>query len=211
MTSALTSRMRAWASSVLMRSGGKIGNLILPAWSLIADCSGRMPRPPRRSGWVTTSAMSWPASKSWVNVGAANGAVPAKTTRNRASGADEFRFPLLLFGFDFAQRIETGQPIGEEDAVEVVDLVLDRARQERIALDLHRLALTIESAGHHLHVPLDLADIPRYREAAFQADLLALPLDHLRVDEGVQVGVGLDHDHSEPDAHLRRRQADARG
>src|SRR6266480_6533723 len=176
----------------------------------MADGSVRMPRPPRRSGWVTTSATSCPASRSWVRVGPANVAVPAKTMRNLALGADEFRFLLLLFRFHLAQRVETGQPIGEEDAVEVIDLVLDRARQQRVALDLHRLPLAVEATRHHLHVAFDFADVARYREATFQADLLAFPLHHLRVDQGVEVGVGLEHRHPQPDAHLRRRQADSR-
>ncbi len=55
-------------------------------------------------------------------------AVPAKTMRKRALSADEFRFLLLLFRFHLAQRIQTGQTVGEEDAVEVVDLMLDGAR-----------------------------------------------------------------------------------
>src|ERR1700716_3683526 len=146
----------------------------------MADSSGRMPRPPRRSGWVTTSATSWPASRTWFKVGVANGAVPAKTMRNRASGADEFRFLLLLFWFHFSQRVEAGEPVGEENAVEVVDLVLDRARQQRITLDLHRLAVAVEPARNHLHVAFDLAHIAGYREATLQTDLLALPLHHLR-------------------------------
>src|SRR6266852_1427262 len=177
----------------------------------MADCNGRMPRPPRRSGWVTTSATSWPASRSWLRLGPANIAVPAKTIRNRALRADEFRLHLLLFRFHLAQRVETGQPVGEEDAVQVVDLVLDGARQQRVALDLHRLPLAVEPACHHLHVAFDLADVARNREAALQADLLALPLHHLRVHEGVQVGVGLDDHHAQPDAHLGCRQPDARG
>ncbi len=61
--------------------------------------------------------------------------------RNPALGADEFRCLLLLFRFHFAQRLETGQAVGEEDAVEMVDLVLDGARQQRVALDLDRLAV----------------------------------------------------------------------
>src|SRR5438876_1927879 len=133
----------------------------------MADGSGRMPRPPRRSGWVTTSATSWPASRSWFRVGPANIAVPAKTMRNLALGADEFRFLLLLFRFHFAQRVETGQPVGEEDAIEVIDLVLDRARQQRVALDLHRLPLAVEAARHDLHVASDFADVSLHGEASF--------------------------------------------
>src|ERR1700736_6686600 len=137
------------------------------------DCSGFIPRPPNRSGCVTTSATSWPASWSWFKVGPANADVPAKIIRSfrlvtlswspvlGVSGADEFRFFLLLLWFDLAQRLEAGQPVGEENAVQVIDLVLDRPRQERIALDLHRLAVPVESARHHLHVPLDLAYVAR--------------------------------------------------
>src|ERR1700737_5587145 len=96
------------------------------------DCSGRSPRPPRRPGWVTTSATSWPASRSRFRVGPANIAVPAKTMRNRALGADELRFPLLVLRLDLAQRVEAGQPVGEQNAIEVGDLVLGRRAQRRI-------------------------------------------------------------------------------
>src|SRR3989442_4973194 len=109
-------------------------------------------------------------------------AVPAKTMRKRALSADEFRFLLLVFRFHLAQRIQTGQTVGEEDAVEVVDLMLDGARQQRVALDLYRLALAGESARHHLHVTVDLAHVPPYPEADLQGHLLALPRQHLPVD-----------------------------
>src|SRR6267378_7895010 len=122
-----------------------------------------------RSGWVTTRAISCPASRSSFNVGWPNVAVPAKTMRSL--GADEFRFFLLLLRLDLTQGIETGQPIGEQDAVEVVDLVLDGAGQQGVALDLDLLALTVQPPGYHLHVALDLAHVARHREAAFQADL----------------------------------------
>src|ERR1700694_3998625 len=126
------------------------------------DCRGRIPRPPRRSGWVTTSAMSWPASRSWFRVGPANIAVPAKTMRNRALSADELRFLLLVLRLDLAQRVEAGQPVGEENAVEVIDLMLNGTRQQCVALDLDRLALAVEPTRHHLHEAFDLADIARY-------------------------------------------------
>src|SRR3981081_1791904 len=140
-----------------MRSGWKTSRPISRASSLVPDCSNRSPRPATRSGCVTTRAISCPASRSWFNVGWPNVAVPAKTMRNRTSGADEFRFLLLLLRLDLAQGVEAGQTICEEDAVEVVDLVLDRARQQCIALDLHRLALAVQPARHDLHVALDLS------------------------------------------------------
>src|SRR6202011_1499432 len=175
------------------------------------DCSGFIPRPPNRSGCVTTSATSWPASWSWFRVGPANAAVPANTMRNRALRADEFRFFLLLLWLDLAQCLEAGQPVGEEDAVQMIDLVLDRPRQERIAFDLHRLAVSVESARHYLHVPLDLADVAGNRQTALQPDLFTLVLDHLGIDQHVQVGVGLDHRDAQPNPDLGGGQADTRG
>ena len=88
--------------------------------------------------------------------------------------------------------------------------MLDGPRQQGVALDLDRLALAVQAPRHHLHVTLDLADVAGHGEAAFQADLLALPLDHLGIDQRMQVGVGLDHHHPQPHPDLGRRQPDAR-
>src|SRR3989440_8049743 len=193
-----------------MRSGWKISRPRSNARRLISDWSRLSPRPAARSGWVTTRATSCPASLSWFNVGKPNPAVPANTMRNRASGADEFFFLLLILRFDLAQRVEAGQTVGEENAVNVVDLVLDGARQQRITLELHRLAVPVEPPCHHLHVTLDLTHISGAEQAAFDTDLLAIPLDHLRVHQGMQVGVRLDHHDAQPHPDLRRGQTHPR-
>src|ERR1700730_19180729 len=108
--------------------------------------------------------MSCPASFRRFKVGRPKAAVPAKTMRSL--GADEFRFLLLLLRLDLAQGVEAGQTIGEQDAVEVVDLVLDSARQQRIALDLDQLALPVHPPRHHLPGYPDFTHKPRNEKTA---------------------------------------------
>src|SRR5437868_9774569 len=152
MASAPTSRIRCCAGWSRMRSGWQTSRASSPASCFTAEAIGRRPRPPARSGWVTTRVMSCPASRKCFRVGRANAAVPAKTMRNRGSGADEFRFLVLLLRFDLAQRIQAGQAVGEENAVQVIDFVLDGARQQGVALDLDRLAVAVEATRDHLHI-----------------------------------------------------------
>src|SRR2546423_11931783 len=156
--------MRACEASSLIRSGWK---MVMPrsrASRLVADWSTFSPRPAGRSGWVTRSCTAWPASTNPSSVGTAKAAVPAKTIRTAGPelpglGPDELRLFLLFLRFDFAQGLEAGQAVGEQDPVDVVDFVLDGASQQRVTFDLHHLAVAVEPTGHHLHVACDLADV----------------------------------------------------
>src|SRR5690348_12296058 len=69
------------------------------------------------------------------------------------------------------QRIETGQPVGEEDAVEVVELVLERASRESRGLDPDLLAVAVAALDDDRLRPLDLAHPARVAEAALVAEL----------------------------------------
>src|ERR1019366_9745259 len=88
---------------------------------------------------------------------------------------------LVAHLVDPAQRARVGEPVGEEDAVQVVDLVLDGTGQQAGALDPHRLAVAVERLAHHLvgtrHLPHHAGD----GEAALVADLLPVRLDDLGV------------------------------
>src|SRR2546423_12432178 len=156
--------MRACEASSLSRSGWKISRPRVTARRVLADWTVWGPGPAGRSGWVITSCRSWPASTNPSRVGTAKAAVPAKTIRTAGPelpglGPDELRLFLLFLRFDFAQGLEAGQAVGEQDPVDVVDFVLDGASQQRVTFDLHHLAVAVEPPGHHLHVACDLADV----------------------------------------------------
>src|SRR4029079_5019409 len=63
------------------------------------------------------------------------------------------------------------QPIDEEDAVQVVDLVLDRARQQPLALDRALAAAAIEMADADAHRPWDRRLEAWQAQAAFELEL----------------------------------------
>ena len=58
------------------------------------------------------------------------------------------------------------RPVEDEDAVEVVDLVLDHARLEPGRLDRQRRAVLVAGAHAHVHGPLDLDPDAGQRQAA---------------------------------------------
>src|SRR4029077_9726986 len=132
---------------------------------------------PGRSGCVTTNSMACPSSYSALSDGTANAAVPAKTIlkvvlpRGRRDGL----FPLLALQLlDAAQRVEAGQLVGGENAVEVVQLVVKRAGREPGGLDPDLLAVPVPSLDHDHLRALDLADPSGLAQAALVADLRAL-------------------------------------
>src|SRR5215475_7474514 len=125
------------------------------------DGSTRLPRPAGASGLVTTASTVCREAITARSTVTATAGVPAKTRRiaalppsgdplhrvrrdpdlrDRLSGP--FGFPdglhreLALFGV---------QPVDEQDAVEVVGLVLDAAGEQFAALDAHRVAVHVEA------------------------------------------------------------------
>src|SRR3954452_95466 len=117
------------------------------------------PRPLGRSGCVTTSSTACPAASMRSSVGTANCGVPRKMVRIGLRGRHDarsrglFPFPgfdqLLDLAFDQVpfQRTDVGN---EQDSVEVIDLVLHRARQQILASSLEPLAFEILGANRHL-------------------------------------------------------------
>jgi hypothetical protein len=99
------------------------------------------PRPRRRSGWQTTLTTSWRPSINRSSVGTAKSGVPKKARRSgELVGAVakpltltsrllfEFAAQLLLSALGVEVALEAADPIDEEDAVEVIDLVLKTHR-----------------------------------------------------------------------------------
>src|SRR5687767_3491243 len=77
-------------------------------------------------------------------------------------------------------------PVEEEDAVEVVDLVLDAARLEALALESPAAVLDNDAGG-----AADVGGKVGKAEAALAGDLGAARLDDPRVGEDEQAVVGL--------------------
>src|SRR5262249_49964026 len=136
---------------------------------------------PGRSGWVTTSATSCPAPCRAISEGTANSAVPMKTSFRKAlprgCGRGGGHFLLVAVEIlDSLEGVEVRQPVDEQDAVEVVDLVLESARCESARLDADFLAAPIAALDHDRLVPRDLTHPAGVAEAALVADLHAIAL-----------------------------------
>ena len=85
---------------------------------------------------------------------------------------------------DHAVALEFRDVVDEQHAVEMVDLMLQRRRQQALGEHFPRLALAVEKARAHLRRPLDLFVIFRDRQAALLVDrpLVGRPED-LGIDE----------------------------
>ncbi len=118
------------------------------------------PRPRRRSGWVTTRATSWPAStrarsgsdgvgrRAEEDEAHASAQRPRSETpdprvaagrsRGRARGRSSRSAALALVGLE---------PVEQQHAVEVVDLVLEHAAEQLVALDHDLVAVEVDAAA----------------------------------------------------------------
>ena len=95
----------------------------------------------------------------------------------------------------------------------MIHLVLQADRQQSVGLDRLRLAVQIEVAHDDMLGALDLVVDAGHREAAFLADLHAVALDELGIDQHQQLVPrfgGIDDDHPLVHIDLGRGQADAR-
>ena len=138
---------------------------------------GRSPRPRRRSGWVTTNATSWPASSSAWRAGTASSGVPKKTRRTELSDGSgrrsvsrprSARRGAHLAGAHLAHRLAARvglEPVEHQHAVEVVDLVLDHAGEQLVALDHDLVAVEVEAPHRDELGPHDLEREAGHREA----------------------------------------------
>ena len=122
--------------------------------------------------------------------------------------------PARFFGVGLVRRdiVQVRRvPVNEEDAVQVVNLVLQDARRQALAPDPHGLAERVHRLDHDLggplHVPLQAGDA----QAALHPDLRPLALQNLGVDQGVKAVAGIEDDDALQNAELRRGQADPIG
>src|SRR5438067_4424502 len=180
------------------------------------------PRPRFRSGCETTSATSWPSSTSIRSGWTATSGVPRKARRTRrlplqAVGARRRPAPAEL-GIAVAQLAQrllalVGiEALEQQDAVEVVDLVLEQPGEHLVAFDRELVPVEVEAGDVHLLRPHDLEREPRHRQAALLVEPFAPRLCDRRVHDHVGPGVVLEVVDEEPllHAHLGRRQPEPR-
>src|SRR3954464_11889667 len=116
---------------------------------------GSLPRPRRRSGWGTTTASSWPAACSASSAGTASAGVPKKTSftaipRLQAAVGARARDGSggsQLAGAHVAQRLAAHvglDSIEEQHALDVVDVLLDHACEQVVALEHELVAVEVE-------------------------------------------------------------------
>src|SRR3989344_2096571 len=182
------------------------------------------PRPAGRSGWVTTMSGTMLTSASSSNTYTANRGVPKKMME--VSGFFIRCFVLLRRGFGGhvsvfrLMFVEVGRLVDEENAVQVVALVLEYLREEVGAVVLELLASGVLGAHSCLEGPLHHAVHLRDRQAALLhrhlfprvSHELRVYERHVRVLEVTFVSrddePGDDED-AVGDADLRRRDRDA--
>src|SRR5918992_694601 len=140
----------------------------------------------------------------------------AERAIGRRSGA--LSTPRALGLGQFAQderALERRQVIGEQDAVEMIHLVLQTARQQPVGIDLPLQALAVEVAYADLACAGDFPKLLRQAETALLGDVARFGApDQLWVDDEERCPRALlaeigDQDPLE-DPDLRCRQADAR-
>src|SRR5262245_44538631 len=137
-TLASASRSSAMTERSLMLCGRLTDSPRAFAARATADSCTSSPRPLGRSGCVTTRTTSQDAATA-CNAGTANGGLPMNTTRAFTSDTPLARTRVIARGQLAARQgvqvalqelaLEERQPVGEQHAVQVVGLVLDRARQ----------------------------------------------------------------------------------
>ena len=113
--------------------------------------------------------------------------------------------------------LEATDPIDEQDAVEVVDLVLEAHRLEFRCVDLQVLSLQVRRAQFDVRSALDIGLEIRDGQASLRPDDLSTALDDLRIDEHQRVllrvvrgPLGVDDDEANRLSHLRGGKSDAR-
>src|SRR5258708_7703192 len=107
------------------------------------------------------------------------------------------------------------KPFDEENAVEVVVLVLDRDGEEPLRLEALLLPLAVLVVDGDRRFALHLFAEPRHRQAALLEDHLPLAVRQARVDELEELArpfvlhAQIDDERADAPVYLRRREADA--
>src|SRR5205807_9799256 len=115
--------------------------------------------------------------------------------RRSSHGLDDVRLLRAADRFDLAQRALVDSR-GEEDALEMIDRMLNRTRQQSVALDPYLLAASVDALGHHALAAGHLTDEAGHREAACEADLLTFAPNHLGLRDLMDLALAAHHAHA---------------
>src|ERR1035437_8532361 len=217
--SGASSRSRAWNCGSPARLGERTSRPSANARCLTGEATKDRPRPDRASGRVRTATTSWAELDSASRLRTATSGVPAKTSRTRSATrseswvwADLDHGGLLAGPRGVADRLHGKfavclvHPVDEQDAVEVVGLVLDAACQQLRSLTHDRLAMLVEALGHHAQRTGGV------NEDAGEGQAPLLALLHLRgeveagVDQVTQLVIDVVGEDPQPHADLRGRE-----
>src|ERR1700730_6029980 len=200
-------------------SGWCTGTAAASAASFTGETETCIPRPLGRSGCVTTAAISNSGCVSkCFSVGTANCGVPQNTTfiRRLSFVPDGLPLAQLPHFLDFVLdqvALEHAQVLDEEDAVQVVDLMAERAGQQIFAANLERLALSIlRLYGDELR-PDHVTTKAGNGQAAFLLALFAFVVNHLGIRQhhsslGILAAGYVNHGYTQVQANLRSGQTD---
>src|SRR5262245_39866476 len=177
------------------------------------------PRVRRRSGWVSTSATSWPASTSPRSGVTASAGVPRKTRRTagaprseRGTGAPrDHREVLVAERPQRALALVRLEAVEQQHAVEVVDLVLEQPGEDLVGFDLELVPVQPDAAQRDHLGPDDLEVHARHRQAPLVVGPLPGGGDDLGVDDRVRAFAHVVGEDPPLHADLRSGQADAHG
>src|SRR6476646_4261420 len=200
-----------------MRRGWRTGIPRCSARTLAGVAARARPRPFSRSGCVTTAATSCPASRRAAREGTAKAPLPRKTTRTGPGSLLPVVGARLLAQLALHEvSLQRSQAVDEQKAVDVVDLVAERAREELGALVGPLLPVRVEPLHDDARRAHGGAAEAGHGQAAFVVPLLALAEHELGVDQldelaGLLADGEVHDDDAQRHRDLRCGQADAGG
>src|SRR5690606_24170649 len=175
-------------------------------------------RPRGRSGWVTTPATSKPSPSRASSAGVANSGVPQKTIRigvRYSLGASEFVAAVVSCYVRGRQRaakgrelrlhtvppgkgvpaLEQAQVVNKEPAVQVIELVLQAAREQFGGIDLERIPFQVQPLHPNRCRTGDLAENLGNGQTAFLGLVASLGEHQFGIDERVAGTVNITYEH----------------
>jgi len=117
-------------------------------------------------------------------------------------------YPASLFRWESVAQLCL---VGDEDAVEMIDFMLEASCEQTRCFDAHFLTLPVQARQHAAQRSLQVADLAGYRQAAFDRSLFTFEVAQHRVDEDIELVFLADIRDKNPlgDADLWSGQADA--
>src|SRR5215469_12624835 len=195
-----------------------------PATTATGDGSTRLPRPAGASGLVMTASTVCCEVRRARSAVTATGGVPAKTRRTagvaflgdpldgvrryfylRDRGTGPLRIPD---GLHRELALLLVEPVDEQDAVEVVGLVLYAAGEQLAALDRHRVAVHVEPGSDDPWRARRREHQAGQGQAGLVVFLLLAVQGEQRIDQVPGLVPHVVGEHPQADADLRRGEAD---